>query len=153
MPILEGKNKIFKNFLKARKKRLHFFEKYSKRILFGTDSNGIKACNRELNRLVYRAIKEKGPYSEICYGRSYNVEGLYLSKEAEENILYNNYSDFVGKRRTVDTEFYNYCVRKMYSEISTSGIDELYERGKSLIPELKKDPEQNIALDFLKTQL
>lgn len=130
-----------------------FFEKYSGRILFGTDSNGIKKCNRELNRLVYRALTEKGPYSEFCYGRSYDVEGLYLSKESIDKILYTNYRDFVGKRREVDREFYNYSVKKVYQDLTSFGIDELYERGKQLIPELKKDPEQNVALSFLKTQI
>ena len=47
----------------------------------------------------------------------------------------------------------HYCLKKTYSDLTSLGIDELYERGKLLIPELKKDPWQNIALNFLKTQL
>ena len=144
---------LFFDFAKKTSEWHDFFEKYSSRILFGTDSNGIKKCNKELNRLVFRALTEKGPYSEFCYGRDYNVEGLYLSKESIDKILYTNYRNFVGERREVDEEFYGYCAKRTYADLASLGIDELYERGKSLIPELKKDPEQNIAKDFLKTQI
>ena len=142
---------LFYDFAKKPDEWHDFFEKHNTRILFGTDSNGIKKCNKELNRLVYRGITEKGEYSEFCYGRENKVEGLYLSEESQNKILYDNYYRFVGKRREVDVEFYNYCVKKTYSDLTSLSIDELYERGKLLIPELKKDSEQNIALDFLKT--
>ena len=82
-----------------------FFEKYNQRIIFGTDCNIVKICNKELEMLVYRKLTEKGEYSEFLYGRDICVHGLDLSDDAVKRICYDNYFKFLGKKpRTVNIQ-------------------------------------------------
>ena len=74
-----------------------FFEKYSDRILFGTDSFPLKDCNGQLNDLVLKAISNnKEIFSTPCYGRDFVIRGLGLSKETVNKIKYENFVKFVG---------------------------------------------------------
>lgn len=74
-----------------------FFEKYSDRILFGTDSNNIKDFNAAIHELVYTAIThDKTEFQMQCYSNSM-VKGLALSPETVEKICYQNYISYVGE--------------------------------------------------------
>lgn len=78
-----------------------FFEKYSDRILFGTDSNNRKKdrVNAELNALVLAALSRgHDEFTIPCYGRSLNIRGLGLSCESIEKITAENYFAFLNNR-------------------------------------------------------
>ena len=73
------------------------FEKYSDRILFGTDSFPLKDCNGQLNDLVLKAISNSTEiFSTPCYGRDFVIRGLGLSNETVNKIKYENFVKFVG---------------------------------------------------------
>ena len=77
-----------------------FFEKYSDRILFGTDSNDRKKdrVNKELNALVLAAISRSKDEFEIpCYGKILKIKGLGLCQETVRKICSDNYFKFVGE--------------------------------------------------------
>ena len=77
-----------------------FFEKYSDRILFGTDSNNRKKerVNKELNALVLAAISRSKEEFEIpCYGKILKIKGLGLCRETVRKICADNYFKFVGE--------------------------------------------------------
>ena len=76
-----------------------FFEKYSDRILFGTDANDRKKerVNKELNALVLAAISRSEEEFEIpCYGKVLKIKGLGLCPETVKKICADNYFKFVG---------------------------------------------------------
>ncbi len=127
-----------------------FFTKYSDRILFGTDSNTLKTCNVELNRLVYRTLTESHDlFTQNCYGRDFVMRGLQLDHEVVERICYQNYIDFVGEvPKPVNKEMFNECCERVLADIKTNPEDQFYIAGGELIPDLKKDPAQKIATDF-----
>ena len=129
-----------------------FFKKYSQRILFGTDCNTVKkSTNQNLVRLVYRKLTEKGePFTQVCYKRDFTVLGMELDGKTVEDICYNNYFRFIGKDPVpVDRERFEAACRRVRRDINEYPTDEYYIRGGELIPDLKKDPEQRIAHDFL----
>jgi hypothetical protein len=75
-----------------------FFEKYSDRILFGTDSNNRKAekTNRELYALVLAALTHDASEFEMpCYGTRIKIKGLALCPETVEKICAGNYFRFL----------------------------------------------------------
>ena len=145
---------MYTNFDKQIERWRAFFEKYSHRILFGTDCNIIKKCNKELESLVYRKLTEKGEFSEFCYGRECRVQGLNLSEEAVFKICYDNYFSFIGDLpKSVDVRLLCKCCRRIIDDLDREPYDEYYIRGGELIPDLKKDPEQRIAYDFCKMAL
>ena len=133
----------------------NFFTKYSHRILFGTDCNAVKAyTNKELVLLVYRKLTESTDYfTQICYDMKMTVRGLELSDQVVERICYKNFFEFVGKKKAVNTEkFYEYCERIIH-DIETCPHDPYYIKGSEIVPHLKEDPCQNIAVDFCKKRL
>ena len=75
-----------------------FFEKYSDRILFGTDSGDHKYNEAELHDLVYTAITHDSSEFEMPGFPGKISRGLYLSEKAVENICYNNYERLIGGR-------------------------------------------------------
>jgi hypothetical protein len=90
---------MFLNFSKDIEGWHRFFEKYSDRILFGTDSNNRKKdrVNAELNALVLAALSRGFDEFEIpCYGRILKIRGLGLSQESIERITSSNYFAFLG---------------------------------------------------------
>ena len=77
-----------------------FFEEYSDRILFGTDSNNRKkeGLIRELNALVMGALTHSKEEFEIaCYGRMIKIKGLDVSEDTLEKICFLNYKAFIGR--------------------------------------------------------
>ena len=75
-----------------------FFEKYSDRILFGTDSNNRKKdrINAELTTLVLSALTHDTSEFDIpCYGRTLKIKGLGLCDKTVEKICAENYFRFM----------------------------------------------------------
>lgn len=100
-----------------------FFEKYSERILFGTDSGDYKDNAAELNRLVYSAITHDSSEFPMPAFPGKVIRGLYLSEKAVENICYNNYVKYTGAQPApVDMAKLRLCAEKMLSDIKD--IDE-----------------------------
>ena len=90
---------MYLSFSKDIKRWHDFFEKYSDRILFGTDSNDRKKerVNKELNALVLAAISRDHNEFEIpCYGKILKIKGLGLCPETVKKICADNYFKFVG---------------------------------------------------------
>ncbi len=112
-----------------------FFEKYSHRILFGTDSNNFKPNNDKLNELVLSAIThDRSEFPMPCFFHDM-ICGLYLSEEAIQNIKYNTYLRFVGDtpKKVDDAEF-----RKEAEYIRNA---------------VRNDPEQAASVNWLNTIL
>ncbi|MBE6778707.1 MAG: hypothetical protein E7541_04895 [Ruminococcaceae bacterium] len=123
-----------------------FFTKYRQRILFGTDCNTNKSCNRELEQLVYRKLTETGPFTQYCYGRDFHIHGLGLDEETVRCITHDNYFRFLGASpRPVNRALLRRAARRVLDDLATQPVDEAYVRGGELIPDLKNDPEQTIA--------
>ena len=127
-----------------------FFTKYSNRILFGTDANTTKAyTNKELVLLVYRKLTESTEhFTQICYNTNFTVRGLALSEEVVERICYENYFEFMGTKKPVNTELFYKCCERIIQDIESEPYDPYYLKGSELVPHLKDDPNQNIALNF-----
>ena len=133
-----------------------FLEKYSHRILFGTDCNTHKKhTNKNLVRLVYRKLSEpEETFTQKCYGIDFIVKGMGLSEETINRICYENYLEFVGKEpKKVDEEMFIACCKRVKKDLDDNPTDENYIRGGEFVPSLKEDPEQQIAKDFLKKVL
>ncbi len=94
-----------------------FFEKYSDRILFGTDCNNIKDFNPKIYELVRTAIShDKSEFKMPCY-RDYMIKGLDLSKETLDKICFGNYMNFVGEAKPVDMEALKTAAHRLLDDI------------------------------------
>lgn len=146
---------MFINFSKDPEYWHDFFTKYSKRLLFGTDSNAIKTCNKELNRMVLKSLQNS--YDEFVqpnvYGRDWTLRGLNLDEEVVNRICYENYIDFVGKTKPVNKEMFYQCCERVLRDIKEKPYDPFYVAGGEAVADLKKDPEQKISTDFLERVL
>ena len=92
---------MFLSFSKNIERWHGFFEKYSDRILFGTDSNDRKTerVNAELNAFVFAAISKGCDEFEIpCYGRILKIKGLGLCPETVKKICADNYFKLLGEK-------------------------------------------------------
>lgn len=146
---------MYRNFSKDIEYRRRFFTKYRKRILFGTDSNSIKKCNKELNELVLKFLTyshDEFIQSNI-YGRDFHLRGLALDEDVVEDICYNNYINFVGDVKPVNREMFYECCERVLNDIKNNPCDEYYIAGGEVIAELKADPKQKISTDFLERVL
>jgi len=100
-----------------------FFDTYSHRILFGTDSEDLR-CSQKI-RFVEKAVSHgKTEFQDPLFGIT--VKGLGLSAEAVERIRYGNYLDFVGPDPVpVNGELLRRaeeCLCRDFSESSPEGI-------------------------------
>lgn len=101
------------------------FERYSDRIIFGTDSNSTKGYNEAIHDLVYGALThDKSTFQMPCYG-GHTIRGLDLPGDVVEKICYKNYADFVGEKPVpVDTEGLLEYAKEMLSDIKDiSGME------------------------------
>ncbi len=94
-----------------------FFEDYSDRILFGTDSNDEKENIGDLYDLVYTALThDKSEYEMPIW--KHTVKGLALSDGAVKKICFDNYVRFVGKEpKPVNEKLLLETAEKMHSDI------------------------------------
>jgi len=73
-----------------------FFEKYSDRILFGTDTNNNKTINDRIYQLVRTALThDHSEFKMPCY-KDCMIRGLDLSAKTVEKICFENYMRFTG---------------------------------------------------------
>lgn len=130
-----------------------FFEKYSNRILFGTDTNTYKDFNKEIHDYVYRTLKEDKVFTAPCYG-NIEIHGLGLSDRAIEDICYNNYINLIGnENRKVDVEkLYDYA-EYMLREIKANPRDERRLYAATILDHVKDDLDQNTAITFFEELL
>ena len=110
-----------------------FFEKYSDRIIFGTDSSDRRSREgiKMIRDLVYNALTHDATsYSEPgCHGHM--IKGLDVSSETLDKITYYNFAKYVGESvRPVDTERVRYYAEKM-------------------LPAIESDPNQQKSIEWL----
>ena len=102
-----------------------FFEKYSNRILFGTDSGDHKYNEAALHNLVYSSITHDKSEFEMPGFPGKFTRGLELSQTAVDNICYNNYEKLVGKEMaTVDMDGVYECAERMLFDIKDNGMEQ-----------------------------
>jgi len=94
-----------------------FFEEYSDRILFGTDSNDEKKYIESLYDLVYTALThDKSEYEMPIW--KHTVRGLDLKEDTVRKICIDNYIRFVGKTpKPVNEKLLIETGEKMLSDI------------------------------------
>lgn len=146
---------MFINFSKNPEYWHGFFTKYSNRILFGTDSNSIKTCNKEINQMVYKALTYSHDefVQHNVYGRDWTLRGLALNDEVVSRICYDNYIELVGNIKPVNEDMFYECCETVLKDIKTNPHDECYIAGGELIPDLKADPEQKVSTVFIERVL
>lgn len=129
-----------------------FFIKYQNRLLFGTDCNSIKTCNKQLVSLVYRKLSESYlPFTQNCYNGDHVIKGLNLPNEVVNKICYSNFFDYLGKTpKPVNKDLFDWVCKRIISDIEKEPYDKYYANGSNLIAHLKKDPYQKISVDFCK---
>ncbi|MBR6603164.1 MAG: amidohydrolase family protein [Clostridia bacterium] len=102
-----------------------FFEEYSDRLLFGTDSYSTKDCNSQISDLVLKAIThDRTEFSTPCYGRDFVIKGLDLCEETVDKIKYKNFERFVG------------------SEPAAIDIEEMKKAANAILKVIKDDPNE-----------
>lgn len=102
-----------------------FFERYSHRILFGTDSGDHKYNEAELHNLVYSSITHDKSEFEMPGFPGKFTRGLDLSQTAVANICYNNYEKLVGKDVvSVDMDGVYKCAERMLFDIKDNGMEQ-----------------------------
>lgn len=145
---------MYPNFTKRIDFWQNFFEKYSKRIMFGTDSNSIKSVNIQLENFVYSSLVEKGNYSATAYITKYDLKGLNLSASALKDICYDNFLRFAGENaKPLNVELFRTCCKKIIDDLDNQPYDECYVKSSEFITHFKEDPEQRIAYNFCKKAL
>lgn len=95
-----------------------FFEKYSDRILYGTDANSSKSPdNHQLYTFTRALVLGKKDDLHIHPYWKIEVKGFELSEEAIKNITFNNYDNFIGTPKEVNQEMLIDCAKRMLDDI------------------------------------
>lgn len=79
-----------------------FFERYSDRIYYGTDTCGFP-IKKTIHETVRYAIGGEAKEIDIPNATFARMKGFDLSREAQENICYRNYQRTIGEPKPVDT--------------------------------------------------
>lgn len=99
-----------------------FFEKYSDRILFGTDCNNIKDFNPAIYQLVRMALShDKTEFKMPCYG-GHVIKGLDLSEKTLDKICFENYAGLVGTPKPVKMDRVLQAAQRMLCDVE--GMEE-----------------------------
>ena len=110
-----------------------FFEKYSDRILYGTDSNNYKDINPQIHQLVRMGIShDKTEFIMPAY-RALPIKGLDLSEETLDKIIHKNYDRFVGAPKPVDMTAVCAAVHRVILDIGESEDEALVKAKDALI--------------------
>lgn len=116
-----------------------FFEQYSDRILFGTDSclswKDPKTYAIKVNELVCTAISHDKSEFVMPYFNSSIIKGLDLSEDTIEKIKYKNFAAFVGE----DTKPVN--------------TDKFYAAAEEMLKNIKNDASMANSAEWLKNVL
>ena len=142
---------MYFNFDKSLEYWHDFFIKYQNRLLFGTDCNTVKTCNKKLVQLVKRKLTESyNPYVQNCYNQDLTMCGLNLPTDVVNKICYENYFDYLGTTaKPVDKDLFKWVGNKILSDLSQNPYDPYYIKGGQIIKHLQKDPNQQISIDFI----
>ena len=80
-----------------------FFETYSDRIYYGSDSHSYP-INKAIHETIRYAVGGEAEEIDIPHATFARMKGFDLSKEAQENICYRNYQRTIGTPKPVNTE-------------------------------------------------
>ncbi len=131
-----------------------FFIRYADRLLFGTDANTIKRCNKELVQLVYRKLTEsRDLFTQFCYGHDFTVRGLDLPADVVDKICYRNYFARLGEKKPVNEDMFTAACERVLADIEQHPDDPDYVAGYEQVPDLAADPHQQKAADFCRRAL
>lgn len=100
-----------------------FFETYSDRIFYGTDSHSYP-INRKIHETVRYAIGGEDTEIEIPHATFVRMKGFDLSQEAQENICYRNFKRTIGTPKPVNTELLLSETEKMIALLKSNHTDE-----------------------------
>lgn len=104
-----------------------FFEKYSDRIMFGTDAADNSAETEGLHNLVYYSLTKDDKEYDMPTRPGFKNKGLGLSEKTVENICYNNFMRFTGNKiKKVNTAMLNDEIERMISDFSDKEKNPLY---------------------------
>lgn len=129
---------MFKGFSKDTDAWHKFFEKYSDRILYGTDSNvgKIPRMVREISQTVKMVLTNDENEFNMPMWPRFEVKGLKLSDETVEKILYKNYCNFVGSIKSVNAKKVIESANEMICDLKN---DEKYTDAVKYLEEIVKD--------------
>lgn len=97
-----------------------FFQKYSDRILFGTDCNNLKDFNPLIYQLVRQALThDKSEFCMPCYSGA-PVKGLDLDEDTLRKICFDNYRNFVGTPKPVNMALVKKAAERVYRDTKQS---------------------------------
>ncbi len=99
-----------------------FFEKYSDRIYYGTDSHS-NPVNKKIHETVRYAVGGENKEISMPHVSFARMRGFDLSKEAQENICYNNYQRTIGKPKPVNVELLLEETQKMMSLLKNNSVE------------------------------
>lgn len=105
-----------------------FFEKYSDRIMYGTDSNTYKDNNPEIHELVRRAITHDKTEFPMPAFDGPIIKGLELTQPTIDKICMTNYDKFVGSIQPVKTDKLIDAAQRAYDGIKKGGDFEKKDR-------------------------
>lgn len=110
-----------------------FFEKYSDRIIYGTDCNDEKTINPQIHQLVRMGIShDKTEFNLPAYRTNLQMKGLDLSENTIDKIIHRNYKKFVGEPKPVDMVAVRGAALRVLSDIE--GLeDESYKKAASAL--------------------
>lgn len=94
---------MYVGFAKNYEKWREFFETYSDRIYYGSDSNSYP-IKKEIHETIRYAVGGEAEEIDIPHATFARMKGFDLSKEAQENICYNNFMATIGEPKAVKTE-------------------------------------------------
>lgn len=105
---------MFLDFKKDIPGTKHFFEKYHKQIIFGTDNFDVASKKDEedkkvINETLYKFLCTKGEFKAW----DLDLEGISLKPEILKNILRDNFLKITGKASKVDLEHGKFYCRKL----------------------------------------
>ncbi len=110
-----------------------FFEKYSDRIIYGTDCNNNKDINPQIHQLVRMGIsRDKTEFIMPAY-RALPIKGLDLSEETLDKIIHKNYDRFVGEPKPVDMSAVCAAAHRVILDIGDSEEEALAKAKNTLL--------------------
>ncbi len=127
---------MYEGFLQNYDRWRDFFEKYSDRIFYGTDTH-LYPMNKKIHETVRYAVG--GDQAEITmpHAAFAHMKGFDLSERAQKNICYDNYQRLIGKTRSVNTELLRSEAEEILKLVRANGDDrECESRLERIISEL-----------------
>ena len=142
-------SEMYKSFSKNIPFWRGFFEKYSGRLLFGTDCNPWKNFNEKIELLVYNTLTSSGEFSVDCYGID-KLSGLSLDTLSVSRIAYENYFAFLGKTaRAVNRALLLSYLERVKAELDKDSVDEYFIGDSAIYIDLKNHPDHKMNYDFV----